>query len=89
MAVKNVKVNIDINNNLKSVEDLKVELRALEAEFETLSVGSKRINELGNAIKKTRSQLKDIELQFEGLDKEQRATALVDTFNGLLNPLLL
>jgi len=84
MAVKNVKVNIDINNNLKSVEDLKLELRALEAEFETLSVGSTKFNELGNTIKKTRSQLKDIELQFEGLDKEQRATALVDTFQGLV-----
>jgi len=84
MAVKNVKVNIDINNNLKSVEDLKLELRALEAEFETVSVGSQRFNELGNQIKKTRSQLKDIDLQFEGLDKEQRATALVDTFQGLV-----
>ena len=84
MAVKNVKVNIDINNNLKSVEDLKLELRALEAEFETVSVGSTKFNELGNTIKKTRSQLKDIELQFEGLDKEQRATALVDTFQGLV-----
>jgi len=83
MSVKNVKVNIDINNNLKSVEDLKLELRALETEFETVSVGSDRFRELGNQIKKTRSQLKDIDLQFEGLDKEQRATALVDTFNGL------
>lgn len=84
MAVKNVKVNIDINNNLKSVEDLKLELRALEAEFETVSVGSSKFNELGNQIKKTRNQLKDIEAQFEGLDKEQRATALVDTFQGLV-----
>ena len=80
---KDVKVNIDINNNFKSVEDLKIELRTLEAEFETVSVGSKRFNELGAQIKATRNQLKDIDAQFEGLDKEQRAAALVDTFNGL------
>jgi hypothetical protein len=84
MATKSVKVNIDINNNLKSVEDLKIELRTLEAEFETVSVGSKRFNELGAQIKSTRNQLKDIDAQFEGLDKEQRAAALVDTFQGLV-----
>ena len=81
MATTTFEVDVDVN--YKSVEDLKKELKTLEEEFETVSVGSKRFNELGNAIKKTRSELKDIDLQFEGLDKEQRATALVDTFNGL------
>jgi hypothetical protein len=75
---------IDIDVNLKSVEDLQNELRTLEAEFSTLSIGSEGFTELGNKIKGVRSQLKDVELQFEGLDKEQRATALVDTFTGLV-----
>jgi hypothetical protein len=78
------KYTIDIDVNLKSVEDLKGELQALEAEFSTLSIGSKGFTELGNKIKGIKSQLKDVELQFEGLDKEQRATALVDTFQGLV-----
>ena len=78
-----IEYEIDVDVNYKSVEDLKKELGKLEAEFETVSVGSKRFNELGNQIKGVKSQLKDIDLQFEGLDKEQRATALVDTFNGL------
>jgi len=77
------KYTLDIDVNYKSVEDLKGELQALEAEFSTLSIGSKGFTELGNKIKGIKSQLKDVELQFEGLDKEQRATALVDTFNGL------
>jgi hypothetical protein len=77
------KYTLDIDVNYKSVEDLKGELQALEAEFSTLSIGSKGFTELGNQIKNIKSQLKDVELQFEGLDKEQRATALVDTFNGL------
>ena len=80
----NTTYTLDIDVNLKSVEDLKKELQALEAEFSTLSIGSEGFIELGNQIKKTKSQLKDVELQFEGLDKEQRATALVDTFTGLV-----
>ena len=75
--------NIDIDVNYKSVEDLQKELRSLESEFSTLAIGSDGFTELGNKIKGIKSELKDVELQFEGLDKEQRATALVDTFNGL------
>ena len=78
------KYTIDIDVNLKSVEDLKGELQALEAEFSTLSIGSDGFVALGNQIKGVKSQLKDVELQFEGLDKEQKATALVDTFTGLV-----
>jgi hypothetical protein len=85
MADKTIRINIqsDADLTIKSVEDLKLELKALETQFETVAVGSSEFTRLGNEIKKTRSQLKDIDLQFEGLDKEQRATALVDTFNGL------
>jgi hypothetical protein len=86
MADKTIRINIksDADLTIKSVEDLKLELRALETQFETVQVGSSEFTRLGNEIKKTRSQLKDIDLQFEGLDKEQRATALVDTFQGLV-----
>ena len=80
---RTVELNVNVDVNSKSVEDLKLELQALESEFESVGVGTKRFNELGNSIKGIKSQLKDVELQFEGLDKEQRATALVDTFNGL------
>jgi len=79
-----IKIDTDADLSVKSVEDLKGELRSLEAQFETVQVGSSEFKRLGNEIKKTRSQLKDIDLQFEGLDKEQRATALVDTFQGLV-----
>jgi hypothetical protein len=74
---------IDVKVNSKSVNDLETELRTLEEQFKTLKIGDTGFAELGNKIKGVRSQLKDVELQFEGLDKEQRATALVDTFNGL------
>ena len=77
------KYTLDIDVNYKSVEDLRAELKALEADFETRSIGSKEFTELGAKVKATRNQIKDLEASFEGLDKEQRATALVDTFNGL------
>jgi hypothetical protein len=75
--------SIDVAVNSKSVNQLEEELQSLESQFKTLKIGDPGFNELGNRIKGVRSQLKDVELQFEGLDKEQRATALVDTFNGL------
>jgi hypothetical protein len=81
---RTVELNVNVDVNTKSVEDLKLELQALESEFESVGVGTKRFNELGNSIKGIKSQLKDVELQFEGLDKEQRATALVDVFTGLV-----
>lgn len=81
MATTTFEVDIDVN--YKSVEDLNKELETLKKEFEGVAIGSERFKQLGNEIKKTESKLKDIDLQFEALDKEQRATALVDTFNGL------
>ena len=75
--------SIDVAVNSKSVNELEQDLQSLEAQFKTLKIGDPGFNELGNKIKGVKSQLKDVELQFEGLDKEQRATALVDTFNGL------
>ena len=86
MADKTIRINIksDADLTIKSVEDLKLELRALETAFEGTQIGTREFKLLGDQIKATRSQLKDIDLQFEGLDKEQRATALVDTFQGLV-----
>jgi hypothetical protein len=74
-------INVDVNS--KSVNELEEDLKTLETQFKTLKIGDPGFTELGQKIQGVRSQLKDIELQFEGLDKEQRATALVDTFNGL------
>jgi hypothetical protein len=74
-------INVDVNS--KSVNELEQDLQTLETQFKSLKIGDPGFTELGQKIQGIRSQLKDVELQFEGLDKEQRATALVDTFNGL------
>ncbi len=80
---RTIEFQIDVDTNLKSIEDLNKEIAKLEQEFETVSIGSDKFEQLGNQIKAAKGQLKDIDLQFEALDKEQRAAALVDTFSGL------
>jgi len=85
MADKTIKIKIetDADTSLKSIEDLRAELKVLEYDFNTTQLGTKEFTALGAQVKAARNQLKDLEAGFEGLDKEQRATALVDTFNGL------
>ena len=78
------KYTIDIDVNYKSIEDLKTELQSLEKEFNSAAIGTDRFKELGSQVKAARNNVKDLEAQFEGLDKEQRATALVDVFTGLV-----
>jgi hypothetical protein len=75
--------SIDIAVNSKSVNELEEELKVLDEKFKKLKIDDPGFLALGNQIKGVKSQLKDVELQFEGLDKEQRATALVDAFTGL------
>ena len=78
------KYTLDIDVNYKSIEDLKTELQSLEKEFNSAAIGTDRFKELGSQVKAARNNVKDLEAQFEGLDKEQRATALVDVFTGLV-----
>ena len=81
---RKIEFEIGVQTDLKSVEDLNNELGQLSQEFESVAIGSQRFKELGRQIQSTEAQLKNIDLQFESLDREQRTTALVDTFNGLV-----
>ena len=83
MKTINVELNVDNKDAVKSVNDLEQELEQLREEFSKVEIGSKEFNRLGNEIKKTEGRIKDIELQFESLDKEQRIVAVTDSFAGL------
>ena len=83
MKTINVELNVDNKEAVKSVNSLEQELEQLREEFSKVEIGSKEFNRLGSAIKKTEGQIKDIELQFESLDKEQRIVAVTDSFAGL------
>jgi len=76
------KLNIDINT--ASVADLEQELERLQGQFKGVAQGSKQFNELGRAAQQVEGRIKNIELQFEALDAEQRATAIADSFQGVV-----
>ena len=80
--VYSVKIN-GVDTAVKSISDLEEGISQLEAELKGAEIGSKEFKQLSSELVKGRSKLKDFELQLEGLDKEQRATALVDAFTGL------
>lgn len=72
-----------VDTAVNSISDLEQGVKTLEAKLGEAKIGTREFKQLQNELKKAKGQLKDFELQVEGLDKEQRATALVDAFNGL------
>ena len=78
-----VEVEIGSKQALTSLNSLKTAATQLEDALSTAEFGSDEFKRLSGQLKGVRSELKDFDLQLEGLDKEQRATALVDTFTGL------
>ena len=77
-------IKIDgVDTAVNNINDLENGIRTLDEKLKGTQIGTDEFSKLQKEIAKSKSQLKDFELQVEGLDKEQRATALVDTFNGL------
>jgi len=80
--VYSIKIN-GVDTAIKNINDLEEGISTLENELKSAEIGSKEFKQLSQEVAKSRGKLKDFELQIEGLDKEQRATALVDAFTGL------
>jgi hypothetical protein len=80
--VYSIQIN-GVDKAVNSIDELETGVKNLEAQLKGEQIGTESFKRLQNEVKKARSVLKDFELQVEGLDKEQRATALVDSFNGL------
>jgi hypothetical protein len=80
--VYSIQIN-GVTQAVNSINDLEQGVKTLEEQLKGEQIGTDAFKRLQNEVKKAKSQLKDFELQVEGLDKEQRATALVDSFNGL------
>jgi len=68
---------------VSNIDELETSVKQLEDKLKTTTIGTPEFKALQNEVKKARGTLKDFELQIEGLDKEQRASALVDSFTGL------
>ena len=80
--VYSIQIN-GVDKAVNSIDELEAGVKSLEAKLKGEKIGTESFKRLQNEVKKAKSQLKDFELQVEGLDKEQRAGALVDSFNGL------
>lgn len=80
--VYSIKIN-GVDTAINNINDLEEGISTLESQLKTADIGSKEFKELSKQVASSRGKLKDFELQIEGLDKEQRATALVDAFTGL------
>jgi hypothetical protein len=82
---KIIEVEIEVGSKqaLDSVNDLKTAAIQLEEQLSGTRFGTEEFNRLSQQLKSVRNELKDVDASLEGLDKEQRAAALVDTFNGL------
>jgi hypothetical protein len=87
MAVqKNIVFKIDIEGTGKAEDSLK----GLESRIDKLKelrqgeqIGSKAFNDLSRDIQKAEAAIKDVELQFEALDFEQKLTAGSDAIVGI------
>jgi len=82
---KVVEIEIEVGSKtaLNSINDLRKAATTLEEQLSSATFGTAEFTRLSTQLKNVRNQFKDIDASLEGLDKEQRAAALVDTFNGL------
>jgi len=73
MANKTItyRLDLDVHNSMKSMEDLEIELQSFRDELKTVSIGSNRFKELQQEIIKVDSKLKNVNKSVEGMDFEQ------------------
>lgn len=66
-----------------SIAGLTKEADRLREEFNEVERGTPEFEQLGRALQKVEAEIKDVELQFEALDFEQRLTAGTDALVGV------
>jgi len=66
-----------------SLEDLEAQQDELLKKLKGVEVGTKEFKELAAELSGIKSEIKDAELAFEGLDMEQRFTAATDAIGGV------
>jgi len=66
-----------------SIAGLEAKLKKLREEFEGTEIGSDQFRKLGSEIQATESRIKTLNTAIEGLTAEQKAAAIVDSFNAV------
>ena len=87
---KTIALNIKINSQggekvIKNINELEAEIEKLSEELKGLDFGTEEYRETARALNSLKSEFKDVEKEFEGIDTEQKLTALagaVDAVSG-------
>jgi hypothetical protein len=78
-----IQVEIDAADSQKTLGGLEASIERLKELRDGQEIGSKAFDDLSKSIQKAESSIKDVELQFESLDFEQKLTAGSDAVVGL------
>lgn len=76
-------VSVDTKDATKSLKGLEDRLEELTEKRKTIPIGTEGFNEISREIQGIETQLKNVDLQFEALDFEQKLTAGTDAVVGL------
>lgn len=73
----------EIDKATKTLGGLEEQQDELLAKLKETEIGTAEFKQLSKELNNTKSQIKDLELGFEGLDMEQRFTAATDAIGGV------
>lgn len=73
----------EIDKATKTLGGLEEQQDELLAKLKETEIGTDEFKQLSKELNNTKSQIKDLELGFEGLDMEQRFTAATDALGGV------
>ena len=73
----------EIDKATKTLGGLEEQQDELLAKLKETEIGTDEFKQLSKELNNTKSQIKDLELGFEGLDMEQRFTAATDAIGGV------
>src|SRR6056300_798024 len=78
-----VEIQVGDRQALSTLQDLEQAQEQLLEQLKQTEIGTEEYRRLQKQLKTVGNQVKDLELGFEALDKEQRGTAIVDSFTGV------
>ena len=86
MAVKEnivIDVTVDTGDATNTIDGIENRIEELIAQRNELQIGTKEFERVSREIQGLQTDIKNVELQFESLDFEQKLTAGMDAVTGL------
>ena len=86
MAVKEnivIDVTVDTGDATNTIDGIENRIEELIAQRNELQIGTKEFEKVSREIQGLQTDIKNVELQFESLDFEQKLTAGMDAVTGL------